>query len=63
MKISFKSIRQNNIIGLIMVYPDGQQRNVLIAELPMDGDWRADITFYDAIEAAYKTRLRRALTH
>lgn len=63
MRLSFKSIRQNNIIGLIMVYPDGHQRNVLMAELPMDGDWRADVDFYDAIQDAYKKRLRRALSH
>ena len=49
------------MIGLVMVYPDGHQRNVLFAELPMDGDWRADVDFYDEIEAAYKKRLRRAL--
>lgn len=61
MGLRFKSIRQNNMIGLVMVYPDGHQRNVLFAELPMDGDWRADVDFYDEIEAAYKKRLRKAL--
>ena len=63
MGIRFKSIRQGNIIGLMMIYSDGHSRNVLMAELPMDGDWRADVTFYDEIEAAYRKRLRRALTH
>lgn len=61
MGIRFKSVRQNNIIGLMMIYPDGHPRNVLMAELPMDGDWRADVDFYDEIEQAYKKRLRRAL--
>ena len=61
MGLRFKSIRQNNIIGLMMIYPDGHQRNVLFAELPMDGDWCADVDFYDEIEAAYKKRLRKAL--
>ena len=61
MGIRFKSVRQNNIIGLMMIYPDGHSRNVLMAELPMDGDWRADVDFYDEIEQAYKKRLRRAL--
>ena len=61
MGIKFKSVRQNNIIGLMMIYPDGHPRNVLMAELPMDGDWRADVDFYDEIEQAYKKRLRRAL--
>lgn len=44
-----------------MIYPDGQQRDVLFAELPMDGDWRADDDFYDVVESAYKKRLRKAL--
>lgn len=61
MGISFKSIRNDNIMGLMMVYPDGHIRNVLMAELPMDGDWRADVDFYDEIESAYKKRLRRAI--
>ena len=55
MVIRFKSVRQNNIIGLMMIYPDGHPRNVLMAELPMDGDWRADVDFYDEIEQAYKS--------
>ena len=38
MGIRFKSVRQNNIIGLMMIYPDGHPRNVLMAELPMDGE-------------------------
>ena len=42
MGITFKSVRENNIIGVDMIYPDGHPRTVLMAELPMDGDWRAD---------------------
>lgn len=63
MGIRFKSIRQNNIIGLMMIYPDGHPRNVLLAELPIDGDWRADVEFYDEIESAYKKRLRKAFSN
>lgn len=55
MGISFKSRRQNNVIGLDMIYPDGHPRTVLMALLPMDVD------FYDEIERAYKKRLRKAL--
>ena len=33
MGIKFKSVRERNIIGLIMIYPDGHRRNVLMAEL------------------------------
>ena len=61
MGIRFKSARKDNIIGMDMIYPDGHSRIVLMAELPMDGDWRADVDFYDEVETAYKKRLRRAL--
>ena len=61
MGISFKSARENNIMGLVMIYPDGHPRTVLMAELPIDGDWRADVDFFDEVENAYKKRLRRAL--
>lgn len=61
MGIQFKSARKDNIIGMDMIYPDGHSRIVLMAELPMDGDWRADVDFYDEVETAYKKRLRRAL--
>ena len=61
MGISFRSARDNNILGLVMIYPDGQPRTVIMAELPMDGDFRADVEFYDEIENAYKKRLRKAL--
>lgn len=61
MGISFKSARKDNIIGMDMIYPDGHSRIVLMAELPIDGDWRADVDFFDEVENAYKKRLRRAL--
>ena len=60
MGLRFKSFRRGNIIGLTMRYPDGRCCNVMFAEVPMDGDWRADVDFYDEIEQAYKKRLRRA---
>lgn len=61
MGISFKSARDNNILGLVRIYPDGHPRTVLMAELTIDGDWRADVDLFDEIENAYKKRLRRAL--
>ena len=33
MQIRFKSIRERNIMGVNMVYPDGHPRTVLMAEL------------------------------
>ena len=63
MGIKFKSVRDKNIVGLLLSYPDGHPRNVLLAELPIDGDWRADVEFYDEIESAYKKRLRKAFSN
>ena len=63
MGISFKSAIENNVLGLVLIYPDGQPRTVLMAELPIDGDWRADVEFYDDVETAYKKRLRKAFSH
>ena len=63
MGLRFKSFRRGNIIGLTMIYPDGRCCNVMFAEVPVDGDWRADVDFYDDIETAYKKRLRRAFQH
>lgn len=60
MGLKFKSFRKGNIIGLTMIYPDGRSYNVIFAEVPMDGDWRADVDFYDEIEHAYKKRLHKA---
>ena len=54
MGLRFKSFRRGNIIGLTMIYPDGRCCNVMFAEVPVDGDWRADVDFYDEIETAYK---------
>ena len=63
MGISFKGARENNVLGLVLIYPDGQPRTVLMAELPVDGDRRADVEFYDDVETAYKKRLRKAFSH
>lgn len=63
MGISFRSAMCNNVIGLVLIYPDGRSRPVVMAEMPMDGDFRADVEFYDDIETAYKKRLRKAFSH
>ena len=39
MGISFRSIRDNNLLGLVLIYPDGQSRTVIMAEMPMDADF------------------------
>lgn len=55
MGLRFKSFRRGNIIGLTMIYPDGRCCNVMFAEVPVDGDWRADVDFYDDIETDTKS--------
>ena len=60
-KIQFKSVRCGSEIGLVMIQPDGYPRLVARALMPLDDDWRADVQFYDELERAYKTRMRKAM--
>ena len=60
MRIGFRSIREGDILGMLLVFPDGSTQNVIMARMPSDGDWRADVEFYDNIEKAYKKRLHSA---
>ena len=60
-KIQFKSVRSGSEIGLVMIQPDGYPRLVARATMPLDNDWRADVEFYDELEKAYKSRMRKAL--
>ena len=62
MGLRFKSFRRGNIIGLTMIYPDGRCCNVMFAEVPVDGDWRADVDFYDDIEKAFAQSLSKLNT-
>lgn len=58
--IRLKSLLNGNHLGLVLVYPDGNARLVAEVLLPMDGDWRADVQFYDDLEEIYRKRLRKA---
>lgn len=58
--IRLKSLLNGNHLGLVLVYPDGNTRLVAEVLLPMDGDWRADVQFYDDLEEIYRKRLRKA---
>ena len=61
MMIRTKSVREGNMVGLKLVYPDDSTRLVAMAEMPDDRDWRADITFYDGLVELYKKRLKAAM--
>ena len=60
-KIHFRSIRDNNQLGIVMVFPDGSERLVAWMEVPYKGDWRADVDVYDDFVKIYVKRLKRAL--
>ena len=60
-KISFRSIREGNQLGIVMVYADGSERLVAWMEVPYRGDWRADVDAYDEFVKIYIKRLKRAL--
>lgn len=63
MPIRFRSIREDNIIGLLMITPDGFERVVVQVLVPRDRDWRADVELYDEIVKIYKRRLEKAFSH
>lgn len=62
MKLRYKSIRQQNIIGLQIIYPDGTSNIVAQVMVPMDGDWRADVEFYDDLVKIYKKRIHSVIS-
>lgn len=61
MQVIFRGNREGNKISIKMISPTGEQKTVITMDMPQGGDWRADVDFYDEIEAAYKKRLRKAL--
>lgn len=63
MQIRFKSIREDNIIGLLMITPDGYERLVVQVWVPRDKDWRADVELYDELVRIYTRRLKKMFTH
>ena len=63
MTFNFKSLLEGNHLGLVLIYPDGTPKLVAEVLLPNDGDWRANIGFYDDLEEIYRKRLRRAFHH
>ncbi|MBQ8518018.1 MAG: hypothetical protein IJ455_00240 [Agathobacter sp.] len=63
MQIRFRSIREDNIIGLLMITPDGFERVVVQVMVPRDKDWRADVELYDDLVKIYKRRLQKMFTH
>lgn len=48
-RIYFRSIREGNYLGIVMVFADGSERVVAWMEVPSRNgvDWRADVDTYD----------------
>ena len=63
MRIRFRSIREDNMIGLLMTTPDGFERVVVQVMVPRDKDWRADVELYDDLVKIYTRRLKKMFTH
>jgi len=61
MRIKMKSQRSGNNIGLAIVYPNGATETVVIAKMPPDNDWRANVEFYDDLKKIYTKRLSKIL--
>lgn len=63
MTFKLKSLLEGNHVGMLLIYPDGTPRLVYEALMPNDGDWRANVAFYDEVEESYRKRLRKAYNH
>ena len=60
-RFRFKSVRDGCMLGMVLIQPDGHPKLVAEALMPVDGDWRADVEFYDELEKAYRERLRKTM--
>ena len=63
MQMKFRSIRSESHLGVVMIFPTGEQRLVAEILVPMDGDWRADVELYDEFIKVYGRRLKKALAN
>ena len=63
MTFNLKSLFEGNHMGMVLIYPDGTPKLVVEALMPNDGDWRANVAFYDDLEESYRKRLRKAFHH
>ena len=61
--IRLKSKMERNIMGMVMVFEDSSWDTVVMAKMPPDGDFRANVEFYDDLAKAYKKRLSRWTNH
>ena len=54
---------ERNILGMVMVFEDSSWDTVVMAKMPPDGDFRANVELYDDMAKAYKKRLSRWTNH
>lgn len=58
--VEFRSIREGNCLGIVMVFADGSEKLVAWMLVPYRGDFRADVEAYDEFLKIYKKRLKQA---
>lgn len=59
-EVDFRSIRDGNYLGIVMVFADGSEKLVAWMLVPYRGDFRADVEAYDEFVKIYKKRLKQA---
>ena len=59
-EVVFRSIRDGNYLGIVMVFADGSEKLVAWMLVPYRGDFRADVEVYDEFVKIYKKRLKQA---
>lgn len=61
MQVKFKGYKEGQKINIKMIMPTGEQKTVITMEMPLGGDWRADMECYDKVLSAYEERLDKAM--
>ena len=56
--IRLRSKMEGNVIGIDLVFEDGSWDTVVMATMPPDRDFRANVEFYDDVAKAYRKRLQ-----
>lgn len=55
------TVRDGNMLYVVVVFADGSKRIIGAFELPQDNQWRLDVEFCDSIVDAYKQRYRKII--
>ena len=61
MKARFKRVRNGNILGIMLILPNGESDIVVTAKIPQDLDYIADVELYQNLVKIYKERIKNFL--